>query len=437
MQPTDSPSLREPTNSDAAVHRESLAAFLEFAAGSIGVASRIDRGVIGLEFEHREHLAWPKPYQVTVAVAAPSIAELPRRVLSPTDGSHWLWNLVSLERGAIVGHPVAQPEVVHEFSSRLFDAYQVDEGQTQLAGCHLTEVPFLRVTQLAEDNAAEVEHRFFDAAGQRVPESTIAKLKLDRVATLDPHATSLGRPQIESLLAEAPPMGERFVATTVVLAKRAEGAVQFGIREQCARVTFDDWTTTLTAPPFHCAATGIDTFHLAAIDDGRIVAAEAIALCEHSAARVLGRERVKCAVTGKLVDPRLAAVCPTSGAQLLEGELVACHACQQRVSPAVLAGGVCRACRGLPVVRASDTWVAGLVEQFPALAEYRKFQAGTSGGLRRVMAVGLWRRLLIVTPEDANEPTLVAMRQGMAGGWEEVPKSEWPSRLGWRALPSA
>ena len=428
--PIDSPPTSAPSTSDAPVHRESLAAFLEFAAEAMGLTSAMDGGVLELSFNHREHPEWPKPYQIKVAVAASEVADLPRRVVAPSDGAKWLWKLVDVVRGALMARPVSQPEAVHEFSSRLFDAYQVDEGQTQLSGCRLHEVPFLRITYLAQDNPAEVEHRYVDANGQVVSAATLAELRLADVVPLDLPVAPMTRSQVDSLLQEVDVDVERFVAATIVFAKRAEGAVQFGIGEQCARATFDDWTTTLTAPPYHCAATGIDTFHLAAVDDGRIVAAEAIDICEHSGARVLGCERVACAVTGKQVDPRLAGVCPISGTKLLKSELVACRACRQHVSPTVLSAGVCQACRRLPVARLSDAWVAEIAERFPAIKKYRKFQSGEAGGMIRVMATSVWRRLLFVVPTSGAEPVVVAMRQGLVGGWQRLEKAEWPSVLG-------
>ncbi len=329
----------------------------------------------------------------------------------------------------MVGRPASQPESIHEFSSRLFDAYQVDGGQAQLAGCHLSEIPFLRVTHLAEENAAEVEHRFYQTDGEPVPEAMLEALHFAHLSPLAAESSTLSRAQIDTLLEKLDVSAERYLATTIVSAKRAEGAVQFAIGDQCARVTFDDWTITLEAPPFHCAATGIDTFRLAAIDDGRIVAAEAMEICEQSGARVLGCERLTCSVTGKRVDPRLVVVCPASGAPLLASETVACDACQQRVSPQVLTGGVCPSCRRLPAASVGHLG-GGTRQAVSTLAGYGKYQAGEAGGLVRVMAVGLWRRVLVVTPVGEQVPVVVAMREGLVGGWQQVPKVEWPAVLG-------
>ena len=415
------------------VHREALAAFVEFAATALEVRCALADGVATLDFEHREHPAWPRPYQTRVAVASEKIASPPRKVTSPSDGSHWLWNLATLEMGALVAHPTSQPESVHEFSSRLFGAYRVENGQMHLAGCHLIDVPFLRATTLAADDPAMVEHRYFDQTMQPVSESYLQQLGLSDIAPLTFQSSPLSRPQVETLARQCDTAGERFVALTVIVAKRAEGALQFDIGDQCARVRFHDWTRTLTAPAFHCAASGMDTFHLAAIDDGRIVAAEAVANCEESGVRVLESERVTCSVTGKHVDPRLAAKCPVLGEWVLKDQMATCRACQQSVSRLALEGGVCRACRELPLAKPTDTWVAGLRETYPVLKKYRKFRAGKLGDLVRVMASGWWRRLLLVTAGENGPLVLLARREGLAGTWEKVPPSEWQSVLGAKA----
>ncbi len=421
----------DPTPAESAAHRESLAAFLTFVADTIGVAHHLEGGLLNLEFDHRQHPAWPKPYHVKVAVAGSALHDPPRRAVAGIEGARWLWNLVDIEHGAVLVRPARQPESVHEFSNRLFDAYQVEDGQAQLAGCRLTEVPFLQVTQLSVTNPAQVEHAYYDASGEHVSESTLANLHLADVVPLDVQATSMGRKRIASVIENAALEDDRFIAVTLVVAKRAEGAVQFGIGEQCARTSFDDWTTTLVAPPFRCAATGSETFHLAAIDDGRIVAADAIERCEESGARVLDCERITCAVTGKKVDPRLITTCPQSGDKLLTSETATCAACGQAVSPKVLGGGVCEACRRLPSVDQSNTLVARLIERYPALGRYRKFQAGEAGGLVRVVAIGWWRRLQLTMPTGSDSPTQLAIRQGLVGRWEQVPTSEWSMQLGY------
>jgi hypothetical protein len=416
-------------NSGTTVHRESLASFVEFAARAMGVRYSLEAGVASMEFDYREYPHWPKPYLLRMAVEADAIVNLPRRVVSPSEGAAWLWNLARHDRGALLARPAAQPESIHEFSRRLFDAYEVDGGQMHLAGCHLVEVPFVRVTMLAADDESQVEHRLFDAEGSLVDEALIEQLGLADVREFEGQNVSITQREVESLVERIGTSAEDFVAVTIVVAKRAEGAVQFDIGEQCTRVAFNDWTRTLTAPAFHCAASGIATYHLAAIDDGRIVAAEGIVTCDESGARVLDCERVTCGVTGKHVDSHLVVRCPVSGIEVLKEQMTECDACQQLVSRPVLSHGVCTACRELPRAKRSDTWVSGLASEFSALGTYRSFRAGELHGLVRVMAKGWWRKLLIVTRVGETEPLAVSIREGFAGPWQHVPPSDWPSVL--------
>ncbi|WP_145245420.1 hypothetical protein [Aeoliella mucimassa] len=410
-------------------HRESLVAFLEFAVEAVGVAQSQEGDLVTLEFNHREHPAWPRPYQVRVSVATDS-ADLPRRVVPATEGIAWLWKLAQLERGALLARPASQPEAVHEITRALFEAYQVDGGQMHLAGCRINEVPFLRVTELATDDPAQVVHRFYNAEMQPVSDDEVASLGLAEVVPLGNHPTSFTRSAVHVLVNQIEEAMPGVVAATVVIAKRAEGAIQFEIGEQCAQVSFNDWTRSLSAPPFRCAASGRETFHLAALEDGRIVAAEAIAECEHTGTRVLDSELVTCTSTGKRVDPEITSRCAVSDSVLLTDEMATCKTCGQQVSPAVLDAGSCQACRELPLARATDELIAPLLERYPRLQQYGKFRAGQCGGVLRVMAHGWWRRLLLAVPSDESQPMHLAMRQGLAGGWEQVPEADWPQLLG-------
>lgn len=429
----DTPPASDANLSDAPAHRESLASFIEFAASALHLAHTAGDGLVELAFDNQQHAKWPKPYRVKVAIGAGASENGAKRLLGAQEGLDWLWNLASREPGAFVGRPAAQPEAVHEFSQRLFEAYHVEGGQTHLAGCRMVEVPFVRLTTLAVDDPTEVEHRYYTTDGQPTSDAQLQELGLLDVRQFESQPSHLSQTQVEALVQQAGQISSDWKAVTLVVAKRAEGAIQFDIGEQCARVTFSDWTQTLAAPPFHCAASGLDTHHLAAIDDGRIVAAEAIGICEESAARVLSDEMVTCEATGRRVDPRLIEKCPVTDAQVLRSEMVTCVACQQLVSHQALQKGVCKACRELPAVKSTDTWVTGLLEQYPALKAYRKYRVGKVGGFVHVMAIGFWRRVLIVVPDQSAAtvaPSSVAVREGLAGAWRVAPPNEWSKLLG-------
>ncbi len=60
----------------------------------------------------------------------------------------------------------------------------------------------------------------------------------------------------------------------------AAGKLRFTIGNEFVELPFADWASRLKAPTWSCPHSGQPTFHLAATDDGRIVAAEEIATCE-------------------------------------------------------------------------------------------------------------------------------------------------------------
>lgn len=426
--PTADPSSAGGKGAPRENSRESLAQFLEFASETLGIECEAKPGALDLSFDSRDHAGWPKPYRVNVATEAESVAKPARRQLSPRDGARWIWNLAQLQSGALCASPAKQPAAVHEFAQKLFDAYQIDNGQIRLAGCSLTETPFLRLTRLVDGDLA-VEHTYFTQQGEAVKHELLDELGLAELRPLGDHPPACTAAEVSRLLERVNTAGDDFAAATLIGAKRAEGALQFDIGEQCAQINFSGWTASLIAPPFHCAASGIDTYHLAALDDGRIVAAEAIETCSESGERVLGVEMVECSETGKRVGPTQVASCPATGKPVLKSKLVECLACCQPTSPAGLQGGVCSVCRGVEPVKATDPLVAPLLEKFPKLAGYKRLFATVSDGLMRVEGRSWLQRLLVVVRETNHEPVAVATRSRFSA-WRQLPAAEWPSVLG-------
>ncbi len=418
----------------ACAHRESLASFLQFAAKAIGIESQLKGGVLELAFEAAEHPGWPKPYHVSVAVEAQALEKRTRRQIDPAAGAAWLWERALLAGAAIGARPAKQPDAVHEFSDRMFQAYQVDAGQIHLAGCHLTDVPFVRLTFLGKDDPTEVEHFFLTAEGLPVSPELLEELRLADVRTLGDHPPACGRRATESILQRAETSlasrDLRFIAATLIGAKWADGSLQFDIADQSAPLEFSGWTTTLSPPPFHCDASGFDTFHVAAIDDGRIVAAEAIATCEESGKKVLACEMETCCVTGKKVDGALTAACPVTGDPALATEFAECSDCLQKASKKGLVRGVCGLCRSMERLPSGDPRRLRLTKQYPALAKFRQFRQAESDGVSRLEAIGSWRRILVVTEQEGDKLLAVATRSRFSSRWQQVPKADWPALLG-------
>jgi len=75
----------------------------------------------------------------------------------------------------------------------------------------------------------------------------------------------------------------------IVWHRWAAGKLRFTIGNEFVEVPFADWAARLMPPAFKCPHSGKLTFNLAAIDDGRIVAADEIAACEQSGRQMFAR----------------------------------------------------------------------------------------------------------------------------------------------------
>lgn len=411
--------------------RESLASLLEFMAESVKIGHRLDRGILHLEYNHAANPRWPKPHHVAVAVTESARGQHSRHDVSPLEASLWLWERAHAAGTLVMARPATQPEAVHELTERLFTPYQIDGGRVHLAGCHLVDVPFLRISTIAADDPSQVEHRLTTLEGAEV--SAELRERLD-MANLVPQQGPIAIPSDPALaLALAQLLqassAEGVVAVTVVVAKRAEGKLQFQFGTKSITIDFDDWASTLEAPPYCCRLTGRSSYHLTTTDDGRIVAAEGIAPCEVSGKRMLASELVTCSVTGKRVDPELTRKCPVSGEPALASEFAPCSLCRQEVSRAVLDATLCGACRGLKKTSRDEPVVAEVLARFPRLARYRQFRTASTNEVNIVEGVGLWRHLLVVVGRADGKLRQVAVRSP-ATSWNHLPEEGWSAELG-------
>lgn len=411
--------------------RESLESLYAFMAESVKIGHRLDRGILHLEYDAATHPRWPKPHHVAFAVSGEARGQHSRHDVTPLEASLWLWERAHAARTLVMARPATQPEAVHELTERLFTPYEMDGGRVHLAGCQLVDVPFLRISTLAADDPSQVEHRLTTIEGNEVPEELREKLDLaNLVPQHGPSAIATEPPlaqAVAQLLQSAAPEG--VVAVTVVVAKRAEGKLQFQFGAKSITIDFDDWAATLEAPPYCCRLTGRSTYHLATTDDGRIAAAEGIASCEVSGKRLLASELVTCIATGKRVDPTLTLKCPVSGEPALASEFATCSLCRQEVSQAVLDATLCRACRHLEKAARDDAAVADLLARAPKLKRFRQIRTASTNEVTIVEGVGLWKHLLVVVGQADGQVRQVATRTP-ATTWTHLPEERWAAELG-------
>ena len=330
--------------------------------------------------------------------------------------------------------PAEQPTSVHEIAERLFPAYSIPEGSVRLAGCSLEDRFFVRV---GFEFANRSEEAFFDGDGNHVEPRTVHSLGLTRTK-------ELARPPLEasvevSRVVEAAtrwarrelaiPDPPRRMDIAVIWCKYARGKLRFSIHGGVVDIPFADWTRLLTPPPFVCPHTGIRSYHIAATDDGRVVAAEAIARCEETGTRTLGGDLVTCAATGKRVLPAETVPCPVSNDRIVKRAAIECPHCKMPVHPKQLERGMCGACRALGSVRKNDPRLARLLGEYPALDRWRAWKLYESDSKYWISAARWMSRLMIVLDRDTLQIESMAKAPRFRRGWKTIPPDRYEDEM--------
>jgi hypothetical protein len=136
---------------------------------------------------------------------------------------------------------------------------------------------------------------------------------------------------------------------------------------------------------------------------------------------VLKQELVTCSVTHKRVLADFTEACPVSGQPALKHEFAPCATCRQRVSKAVLDGGVCAACRTLKKVSKDEPRLAWILGEHPGLDRWSHWQLGETSTVYIVQAAGLFKRLLAVIDKETLAVLRVATAARLGSTWIDVP----------------
>lgn len=326
--------------------------------------------------------------------------------------------------------PADQPQSVHQLTGRLFGAYRVDGGSVRLAGCTLDDRLFLRCDYNSESPPRSL---YLDDRLQPVRPELVAELGMDRLVVLasPPRQCRNELDRIRAALRERVASNEAassggMPVITAVWAKFAEGRLRFDIGDQAAELAFAGWARSLKAPPWICPVSGRATYHLAATDDGRIVAAESLAQCEITGRTVTAADLTTCAATGKNVLPELTAVCPVSEQRVLAESLVKCSSCHEAVAPFALIDGRCTVCRSLAAVGPDDPRMARILSEHPEWERWRNWRLGETSAVY-VLTCARWLRcLLLVVDRQTLELKHLAVGNRLFGGWEPLPADQWP-----------
>lgn len=336
---------------------------------------------------------------------------------------------MSLSTSTTHAAPADQPTSVREIADRLFPAYTVDGGSMHLAGCWLQDCVFVRAEFCLGDRHAEihvdqqgrsVESELIEGLGMRET-IRLARPPESRTPDLSKAFDSAARLAREQLSGSGEP---GLTAATVLWCKFVQGKLRFVIGNQAAELPFSGWARLIEPPPYVCPYTGESTYHLAATDDGRIVAADQIETCQETGRRMLADELVTCAATGRRVAADLAAVCPVSGERVLESKMVRCDWCRELVSPKSIVRNQCAACRQLSPLDKADSRLAQLLEKHPQLRGWSRWQLSENANVYILSAAGLIKRLLAVVDKETLGLKLLATGNRLTSTWQTVDPAE-------------
>lgn len=355
---------------------------------------------------------------------------------------HQIVNCLLGDAAVLHAAPRNQPVSVHEISSKLFDAYTVEDGHVRLLGCTLEFRPLLRIT--LRQSADRLIHVFTDETGNPVSESLQEDLGLDDLATsarppirVTDQAVQKWREVGTQVSSQRDaPAGPLLV--TVVWCKYAIGTLLFSIGRQSAEVSFEGWASRFASgrekpPPYQCPHCERSSYHLALTDDRQITAAEAIATCSESGRRVLQSALETCDVTGKPALPEHIRQCPVSGDRVIKSALAACDMCHEQVSPATLRRGRCTACRRMESVTKHEPRIVRLIGEYPALDRWRRWKISETATVYITVATSMLRRLLLVANKQTLEIRRIATGTVPFSTWHECESVQRDELLGTRS----
>ncbi|HEY2759106.1 MAG TPA: hypothetical protein VGI75_00145 [Pirellulales bacterium] len=358
----------------------------------------------------------------------------------------------SAQSPSIVAKIPRQPTPsVAELSAKLYAAYTVDDGTLRLAGCELQPRPILHrfvqsnstsiankilpTTAIAEIISSpsvtvrtrQQSEQFVTLAGQPLDVAAIADLDLNDLVKLDkpPRISSDDALRIADLVQPAADSNGSTSIVEIVWCRFASGKLRFTIGEQFVDLAFADWAARLAPQPFVCPHSGRSTYHLAAIDDGRIVAAEAVGICELTKQRMLQNDLVTCSITGKKVAAEFTEVCAATGQPVLRAEMVECPTCRNRVSPHAIARNRCRICREPPALIKTDSRIAPVFVAHPSLNRWHHWKMATGPQTYMLEACSLLRQLLVVLDKQTLEPLRMAGKSRLQRSWIDIPQAKW------------
>ncbi len=343
--------------------------------------------------------------------------------------------------------PATQSVSVSELTSRLFEAYTVQNGNARLGGCSLEDRPLLRYTYSIRNVdgglGTRLVHVYASPDGRPIDDELLSALGTRELTPLSgrpPRVPSTERSRWRDFGEQHAPIvadceHSDLLLATAIWCKYAHGKVLFEIGESRAETEFQGWAQllvdgTILPPTFRCSETGLQSHQLLALDDGRITVPEAVAVCEESGRRVLTSDLDTCCVTNRRVLPEYLHTCPVSGDHLLQSVTVTCSQCRQAVSPHCIRGGRCGACRSMEAVPGDDPRVARVLGEYERLDRWPRWRLAETSQAYVMTAHSLLRRLLVVVDKESLLVIHLAGAGRFSKNWSEVPETQRKEYLG-------
>ncbi len=424
------------------VHREDAAQFVRWALAELQIPVECDERDAVVVLPEADRAAFAGQQRLRLPLSGVAAAGQESLAWDARFG-RWLRERLERSGPAVHARPRVQPMSVSEIAGELFPAYRVEGGQMHLAGCQLSDHPFLRLSFAGPDEGDALRHVYVAPDGSSVADELVAQLGLDVLTPITAPLPRIDRTRLDSLRAAGRRIAVKQstsrdplavvvdpIAVTVLWVRHVEGRLQFAIGGAAASLVFSSWTRLLKPLPFVAKHSGAATFHLAATDDGRIDAAEHVAACQHSGRRVLQQELVSCSVSGKRVLADFTERCPVSGLPALRNEFAACSSCRQRVSKAVLAEGVCSACRTMTKVSKDDARLAWVLGEHPGLDRWSNWRLAETATVYILSAAGVLTRLLAIVDKETLLVHRLATANRFGASWVDLEPTEHAEMLG-------
>ena len=324
---------------------------------------------------------------------------------------------------------------VSEFASHLYQPYHVDGGTVRLAGCTLENRFFFRVTNIdASDASVSLSHEWFDAEGNRVEPELQSVLGLEALVCPPRPIPRQAIPRPPKQLGRGD-AGDTDTESDVVVAavavKWASGKLEFVHESRSVFLEFAGWAQALRRdpgllPPYVCPETGQQGYDLLRTATGELTVREAVGRCAVSGEWHLLTNLGTCVVSGLQVARELLEVCPISQELLLPQEFTRCQMCGEPVSPLVIAGGRCRACRQMESVEGDDPRIATIVQAFPEARTLGRWKMAETDTTLIAIGTRWWGEWLFVVDRSSQALRRLARRKRWQRRWQPV-QGDWPT----------